>query len=124
MRGKLSLQHVPLRVPITRLSGAATELAQLPFLDPDGKSWLLEQADTNMINHVSSQTQGNHLDYRSNGTIQRTKINRHCIHKLKRYFILFIFILFLFYFCAFDLENFSSSCLRTVVVYNCLFGIF
>ena len=70
IREKLTLQ----RVPSSWLNGAAKELAQLPFLDLDGISWLSEQAGMNMIFRVSSQIQGNHLDYRSNETNQRMNL--------------------------------------------------
>ena len=62
------------RVPFSWLNGAATELAHLPFLDPDGKSWLLEQAGMNIAIRVSPQIQGNHLDHRSNETKQRMSL--------------------------------------------------
>ena len=67
---KLTLQHVP----SSWLNCTATELAQLPFLDLDGISWLSEQAGMNVIFRVSSQIQGNHLDYRSNETNQRMNL--------------------------------------------------
>jgi len=70
IREKLTLQHVP----SSWLNCTATELAQLPFLDLDGISWLSEQAGMNMIFRVSSQIQGNHLDYRSNETNQQMNL--------------------------------------------------